>query len=65
MYELVHDGIGDDLAKVKENLESRHEWIWTENLPREIDLAMAFLQVYRSQDGPDNCYLQGARQANL
>ena len=39
VYKLVHDGIGDDLAKVKENLENRHEWIWTENLPREVDLA--------------------------
>jgi salicylate hydroxylase len=45
VYELVHDDIGDDLAKVKENLKNRHEWIWTENLPREKDLV-----VLRSQE---------------
>lgn len=43
VYELIHHGIGEDLAKVKENLESRHEWIWKEDLPGEVEMAMALL----------------------
>ena len=54
VYELVHDGVGDDLEKVRDNLEGRHEWIWKEDLPREVQLATAFLQFYKSQEGPSD-----------
>ena len=36
LYDFVHDGIGDDLAKVKENVDARHTWIWEVDLPREV-----------------------------
>lgn len=49
VYELVHDGIGDDLAKVKMDLESRYEWIWKEDLPSEVESAIEFLQSSKSQ----------------
>lgn len=50
VYELVHEGIGDDLAKVKQNLDSRHTWIWMEDLPGEVEMAMEFLQSCNSSD---------------
>jgi salicylate hydroxylase len=28
LYELVHESIGQDLAKVKENVDIRYRWIW-------------------------------------
>lgn len=51
VYELVHEGIGDDLAKVKQNLDSRHIWIWMEDLPGEVEMAMDLL---RSCHPPDD-----------
>lgn len=48
VYELVHEGVGDDLVKVKQNLDSRHAWIWTEDLPAEVERAMEFMQRCKS-----------------
>lgn len=39
VYGFAHDGIGDDLAKVKENVDSRHQWIWEVDLPGEVERA--------------------------
>ena len=54
VYELVCDGIGADLQKVRDSLESRHEWIWTEDLPREVDLAESLLNSFKTQEKPGN-----------
>lgn len=51
VYELVHNGIEDDLVKVKQNLDSRHTWIWKEDLPGEVEGAIEFLQRCRSRNG--------------
>ena len=34
---------GDDLVKIKENLQTRYRWIWEEDLEKELDLARARL----------------------
>jgi hypothetical protein len=39
LYEFAHEGIGDDLAKVKENVDTRHKWIWELDLPGEVERA--------------------------
>jgi salicylate hydroxylase len=39
LYEFVHEGIGDDLAKVKGNFDTRHKWIWEVDLPGEAERA--------------------------
>ena len=49
LYEFAHEGISDDLAKVKEKLDTRHNWIW--ELPGEVERAKKLTCMYskRSQ----------------
>ena len=44
LYDFVHEGIGDDLAKVKENVDIRHKWIWEIDLPGEVEKAKKSLK---------------------
>ena len=39
LYEFAIDGIGDDLVKIKEDLERRHDWIWKVDLLAELERA--------------------------
>lgn len=39
LYEFCHEGIGADLAKLKENVATRHLWIWEVDLPAEVERA--------------------------
>jgi salicylate hydroxylase len=39
LYEFAHEGIGDDLTKIKENVDTRHLWIWEVDLPGEVERA--------------------------
>ena len=34
---------GNDLASIKENLQTRYRWIWEEDLGKELELAKARL----------------------
>ena len=43
LYDFVHEGIGDDLVKVKENVDHRHTWIWEIDLPGEVEKAKRIL----------------------
>ncbi|ODN78458.1 salicylate 1-monooxygenase [Cryptococcus amylolentus CBS 6039] len=47
LYEYELPGVEDDLAKIKDNLEARMAWIWSEDLPRELEIARQHLR--RSQ----------------
>ncbi|WVQ75093.1 salicylate 1-monooxygenase [Cryptococcus sp. DSM 104548] len=44
LYEYELPGVGDNLEKIKENLESRMTWIWSEDLPQELEIAKAHLR---------------------
>jgi salicylate hydroxylase len=39
LYEFVHEGIGEDLAKAKENVDTRHRWIWEADLLEDVERA--------------------------
>ena len=36
LYQLALDGVGEDLEKVKENVDTRHTWLWEELLEGEV-----------------------------
>jgi salicylate hydroxylase len=57
VFESVHDGIGDDLAKVKESVDSRHQWIWEVDLLGEAERAKKLLI---SKYIPKNCQTLGS-----
>ncbi|KAI9810361.1 MAG: hypothetical protein M1827_006328 [Pycnora praestabilis] len=43
LYDFELEGIGDDIEKVKENLETRYRWIWDEDLDGELQRAKSLL----------------------
>ena len=43
LYDFLHEGIGDDLAEVKANVDTRHSWIWEIDLPAEAERAKRFM----------------------
>ncbi|KAF2219937.1 hypothetical protein BDZ85DRAFT_36901 [Elsinoe ampelina] len=43
-YDFMLEGVGDDLEKVRRDLEKRWEWIWYEDLGRHVDDAKALLK---------------------
>ncbi|ODO00690.1 hypothetical protein L198_03016 [Cryptococcus wingfieldii CBS 7118] len=47
LYEYELPGVENDLAKIKDNLEARLTWIWSEDLPQELEIARQHLR--RSQ----------------
>ena len=40
IYDFQREGIGDDIKKIKEDLEQRWNWIWNEDLEAELTNAM-------------------------
>ncbi|KAI9738700.1 MAG: hypothetical protein M1834_008205 [Cirrosporium novae-zelandiae] len=45
LYEFEHYGIGDDLEKLAENLRTRYDWIWKEDLEKQQETAIVILKV--------------------
>lgn len=43
LYEFEGEGIGDDIVKMKENLDVRYKWIWEVNLDQELENAKLLL----------------------
>ena len=39
LWEFEFDGVGDDLAKFKGNVDTRMNWIWNIDLPAELEKA--------------------------
>ncbi len=45
LFELALDGVGADLSKVKTNVDTRHTWIWEEDLEGEVREAMEIMRA--------------------
>lgn len=43
IYEFEGDGTGDDAEAIKADLDRRWEWIWQENLPKQLEEAQRLL----------------------
>lgn len=43
IYEFEGVGIGDDVRAIKADLDRRWEWIWQEDLPKELEEAQRLL----------------------
>lgn len=43
LYDFEGEGIGDDEERIREDLIQRYQWIWEENLDRELSEAKALL----------------------
>ena len=49
LYYLSLDGVGADLDKVKRNVDTRHTWLWEEDLEGEVREAMQIMIVESAQ----------------
>jgi len=45
VLDMEGDGIGDDLEKIAESLDSTVRWIWNEDLEAHLDKAMNKFQI--------------------
>lgn len=44
LYEFEDENIGTDLDLVKQTLKSRYDWIWNEDLPKQLDKAQQIMR---------------------
>jgi salicylate hydroxylase len=49
LYELEDEEAGTDLDKVRENLLSRYQWIWGNDLNAQLEEAKSFMAHVRAQ----------------
>lgn len=47
-YELHGEGIGDDLEKFTRNMHKRYDWIWEEDVSKELEQAKEIFEDLRT-----------------
>ena len=48
VYSMMKEGIGEDLGRIKADVDERHRWIWEVDLPGEVERAKGLLGIKKT-----------------